>query len=364
MQSLPALRGPKKPRVLVVGCGAIGGVVAGSLLQHPPSLRGDVVALSTNSEIAECVGSRGYRLRGVGGSRVAHGEVWTDLPRDSAPFDWVILAVQPPQVEGAARAALPLLAPDGAFVVLQNGLCEERVATLAGPDRVVGAIVSWGASMPAPGVYDRTSEGGFTLGTLPGVTRPDLDQLALLLEAVGPVTQTNNLSGARWSKLAINCAISTLGTIGGDRLGVLMRRRFVRRLALEIISETVAVSRAEGVALEKVSGTLDLGTLALTDSERAARTGSASLVAKHALMLAVGTRYRRLRSSMLSAIERGRTPAVDFLNGEVETRGLRHGVPTPVNAAARALVHTIARGEEKSSVDALRGLAQGVGVRI
>ena len=36
---------------------------------------------------------------------------------------------------------------------------------------------------------------------------------------------------------------------------------------------------------------------------------------------AVGLRYRRMRSSMLAAIERKRTPAIDFLNGEVVIRG-------------------------------------------
>ena len=52
---------------------------------------------------------------------------------------------------------------------------------------------------------------------------------------------------------------------------------------------------------------------------------------------------------MLAAIERGRTPAVDFLNGEVVDRAKLHGVPTPVNSRVVDLVHAIARGEERSS---------------
>ena len=97
-----------------------------------------------------------------------------------------------------------------------------------------------------------------------------------------------------------------------------MRKRYVRRFALEVMTETVAVARAEQVRLEKVAGTLDLDWIALTQSEQRARLGSAGLFAKHALLLAVGTRYRRLRSSMLNAIERGRPPAIDFLNGFVD----------------------------------------------
>src|SRR6476661_4637109 len=94
------------------------------------------------------------------------------------------------------------------------------------------------------------------------------EELLRAFEAVGPVELTDNLRGKRWSKLAINCAISSLGTIGGDRLGALLQHRFVRRLALEIMTEVVQVARRESVRLEKVSGTFDLDWLALTEDER------------------------------------------------------------------------------------------------
>jgi 2-dehydropantoate 2-reductase len=235
------------------------------------------------------------------------------------------------------------------MVVLQNGLCEERIGRICGEARVIGAVVAWGASMPEPGVYDRTASGGFTIGRLRGEPDEACRRLGEVLEAIGPVSYTSNLLGARWSKLALNCAISSLGTIAGERLGPLVRVRRYRRLALEIMTEVVWVARAEGVRLEKVAGTLDLEWIALTDSERAARLGSPALTAKHALLMAVGLRYRRMRSSMLAAIERGRTPAIDFLNGEVVDRARAHGIEVPVNTRVVELVHAIARGELVSS---------------
>ena len=344
----------RTPRVLVVGAGGIGGVVCGTLARAP-GLAVDLVALTTNHAIAEAIARHGFRLKDVPEPGI-RGRAVEALSPDEPPFDWVLLATQPPQVEDAARRALPWLAPNGAMVCFQNGLCETRIARIAGPERVVGAVVAWGASMPEPGLYERTSEGGFTLGRLDGKEDPRLAELATVLEPVGPVSLTRNLAGARWSKLAINCAISTLGTLAGARLGALMTHRFVRRLALELMSEVVAVARAEGVRLEKVSGTLDLDWIALTPAERRS-TGSASLVAKHSMLLAVGARYRRMRSSMLAAIERGRTPAVDFLNGEVVTHGQARGVPTPVNAEAQSLVHAMARGEFKPGLEIVHRLA-------
>ena len=341
------------PRILVVGCGAIGGVVAAHLLE----IGQDVSVLTTNADIARALSESGVRVRGEGAPAATMKPVTIhrELPTDVDPFDYVLLATQPPQVEAAANSALPALAPTGRMVCFQNGLCEERVAKLAGAERVVGAVVAWGASMVEPGVYDRTSAGGFSIGRLDGQIDEPLEDLGRVLEAVGPVSMTQNLLGARWSKLAINCAISTLGTIGGDRLGTLMRQRHVRRLALEVMTEVVAVARAEEVHLEKVSGTLDLDWIALTEAERTA-AGSPGLLAKHTLLLAVGARYRRLRSSMLSAIERGRAPAVDFLNGEITSRGKEHHVATPVNAAARDSVWAIARGEQTASHATLRKL--------
>jgi 2-dehydropantoate 2-reductase len=340
---------PPRPRILVVGCGGIGGVVAGHLFEQGH----DVTALTTNALIADAINAGGFRLRGDGAPGVVRGRAVTAIAKSAAPFDYILLATQPPQVEEAARSVLANLAPNGAMVCFQNGLCEERIAAIAGPDRTLGAIVAWGATMVDPGVYDRTSAGGFVIGRVDGAPDPRTDELARILEAVGPTTTSSNLAGARWSKLAINCAISSLGTLGGDRLGVLMRHRHVRRLALEIMTETVAVARALEIRLEKVAGTLDLDWIALTDTERVS-VGSPGLFAKHALLLAVGARYRRLRSSMLTAIERGRPPAVDFLNGEVVSRGAVLGIPTPINSAIRAQVFEIARGKAKPGIDLTR----------
>jgi 2-dehydropantoate 2-reductase len=334
-----------QPRILVMGAGGIGGTVAAMLTE----VGWAVTAVSTNEQIRSAVDRAGYRITDDGEERVVRGWV---APAPEGRYDLCILATQPPNVEDAARAALPHLADDARVVVLQNGLCEERVAAIVGEERVIGAIVAWGASMPEPGRYERTAAGGFQIGRLSSAPDADVRRVAELLEAIGPTTLTNNLRGARWSKLALNCAVSALGTIAGERLGPLVRVRRYRRLALELMTEAVAVARAEGVALEKVAGTLDLEWIALSDADRAA-AASVSLTAKHALLLAVGLRYRRMRSSMLAAIERGRTPAIDFLNGEVVARGEQRGVPAPGNRKVCEVVWAIAKGELRSSRETL-----------
>ena len=79
-----------------------------------------------------------------------------------------------------------------------------------------------------------------------------------------PIQHTENLRGARWSKLILNSMVSALGTLHGTRLGPVVALRVARRLALQIITEGVRVAQAAEVHLEKVSGTLDLDKLCLT----------------------------------------------------------------------------------------------------
>lgn len=336
-----------------MGAGGIGGIVSATLTEVGSA----VTAVSTNEQIRAAVDKAGFRILDEGEERTVRG--WVS-PAPEGKYDLCILATQPPNVEEAARTALPHLADDAEVVVLQNGLCEERIAAIVGPERVVGAIVAWGASMPEPGLYERTAAGGFQIGRLSGVIDDHVKRIGELFEAIGPVTLTENLRGARWSKLALNCAVSSLGTIAGERLGPVVRVRRYRRLALEVMTECVAVAKAEGVKLEKVSGTLDLDWVALSEADKAS-SGSITLTAKHALILAVGLRYRRMRSSMLAAIERGRTPAIDFLNGEVVTRGAKHGIPTPANQRIVDTVWKIARGEVKSSRETLDRVCEGGG---
>lgn len=341
-------------RILIVGCGAIGGIVAAGLLENSSRKNTEIQILSRNLTFAKSINQNGLHVIRSGETRVVPARVYTTVELLQGPYDWILLATQPPQVEHAVLEVRDQLKDDGYIVCFQNGLCEQRLETILGHNRIIGAIIAWGASTTEPGHYHQTSSGSFVLGSLSAEHSSALRSLSPLLEDVAPINLTDNLVGARWSKLAINCAISTLGTIGGDRLGVLLRYAFVRRLALEIMTELVQVTQADDISLTPIAGTFNLDWLALTKRER--NQWSPDLLAKHVVLIAVGLKYRRLRSSMLRAIEAGKEPAVEFLNGEVARAGKRLGVPTPVNDLAISWVHDIAAGIRVSSVSTLHEL--------
>jgi 2-dehydropantoate 2-reductase len=343
-------------RVVVIGCGAIGG----TLTAHLTRAGVDVTPVCGNAEVAEAIAGGGLRTVELDGSRQqvqpARPPLVSLAQRPAGPpFDLCLLAVKSTTLHDALVDAAPHLGPATPVLCLQNGLPEEIAARVVGPARVLGGVVGFGATMTAPGEYLRTSRGGLQIGRPPGSTAAAA-RAATLLEKAVPVTMVEDLSAVRWSKLAINCATSTLGAVGGERLGGLLRRRHVRRLVLELWAEVVQVARGSGVRMAQVGGTLDVEKLALTPAERHAALGSPALAFKHSILLAVGMKFRRMRSSMLVALERGRMPEIDYLNGEVVSRGLALGVPTPVNTRLCDEVRRIAEGRSSPSMLHLRRL--------
>ena len=340
--------------IVVVGCGAVGGIMAARLTRAG----NDVTPVTGNAAISSALAARGYRVRELDGSewtvpatRPPVDSLATHMP--GAPFDLCIMATKGTTLAAAARAVRPHMTASAPLVCCQNGLPEEIAAAMVGRERVLGCVVLFGATMEAPGTYTLTARGGLQLGR-PFAESPEPAAWLGLLGAIAPVVAVTDLAAVRWSKLALNCASSTLGLIGGVRLGALLRRAFVRRLVLEIWTEVAAVAAASGCRMMPIGGTFDIDRMTVSSRDRLRSFPSPGLMVKHAILLGVGFKYRSMRSSMLVALERGRAPEIDFLNGEIVRRGARLGIPTPVNERLVASVEKIFAGEERPSLHLLR----------
>jgi len=334
------------PNVVIVGCGAIGGVLGVHLKRAGHSFS----ICTTNAAVRDVWQTTGPSLDGqVVSGAMADEHVLDQLSSSSSAFDLAYVAVPPQHISAVARDLATSLKPHGKVICLSNGWCEPHLAAVLGEERVMGAVVTWGARMPQAGQYVKTSKGGFVVGLLKGPWDTSAETACSWLASVGPVERTDNLRGARMSKLAINCAVSGLGTVGGAVLGELLAQTAIRSIAIELMTEAVAVAQAQGVRLPPLVG---VDWRHFTQSS----PGPVTRVLQHALLLAMGFRYRKLRSSILSAIERGRPPAIDHINGEISALGQQSGVPTPYNDAVVETVWQIARHELKAGPGALAQL--------
>jgi len=348
--------------ILVQGVGGIGGIVSGRLIQAGYN----VLCVCGNQRIADALNAHGMRLKTFSGSTTVSlrrpALVSLPLTGDGSgeTFDMIIVATPPAGLEKALQMSARALSPSGRVLCLQNGLPESRATQFIPHNQVLGCVLSWGASMPEPGCYEQTTQGGIQLGY---PDRP-LDALARsvgkVMEHVAPVRLQEDLQGVRWSKLAVSAAITTLGAVGGQRLGVLLRHRFVRRLAMEVFTEVLEVARQKGIQPAPLNGVFALEQFTVSQADRHARLGSPTLFMKHGFLLALGMKYRRMRSSMLYAMERGRTHGAEYLNGEVVAAGKLVGVNTPVNHALLAMINRIAQGEARPGVETLRSLYESL----
>ena len=58
-----------------------------------------------------------------------------------------------------------------------------------------------------------------------------------------------------------------------------------------------------------------------------------------------GFKYRRIKSSTLQSLQRGRRSEIDYLNGYVCQQGRKFGISTPLNDAIVAMIKEIESGE-------------------
>ncbi len=325
------------PRLAVVGAGAIGGIVAAFLARegHRPCL------VTKHPETARLAREPGLHVRGVRGEFTQPVEAVARVDELPGTQDVVFLATKATEAQDAAMALLPFLHGESLVVSLQNGICEEALCQVLGRDRVVGCVVGWGATMHGPADLEMTSGGEFVLGDLAGRDLPHLAVLGRMLGVVVPTRISANIMGELYAKLIVNSCINTLGAISGLFLGQMLAIPRARALFTAVMREAMAVAAAMGLTVAPGGGgKLDYYRFLKGD-------GLLARWRRDLTIRAIGHKYRRLKSSSLQSLERGRPTEIDYLNGYICQKGRALGVPTPVNLALVGLVKEIEAGSLK-----------------
>jgi len=188
-------------RYVVLGCGAVGGTVAAGLARDGH----DVLACDADPAVVSAVATRGLRIEGpVENFTVAVPAVTpADLPaRIDGP---VLVAVKAHHTAAAAALLAGRLHGDAFTVALQNGLTRGILARAVGPERVVEAVVNFGADMLAPGVVLRGNRATFLVGEPDGTLS---DRVRSLAADIADATATPGILGYKWAKQAIGALLA------------------------------------------------------------------------------------------------------------------------------------------------------------
>jgi 2-dehydropantoate 2-reductase len=125
---------------------------------------------------------------------------------------------------------------------------------------------------------------------------------------------SDNVRGALWVKLILNCAYNAVSAIAQKPYGDTVRGAGILDVMRDVVDECKAVAKAEGVTLQ---GDVDAAVRRIVET--------------------IPAQY----SSTAQDVARGKPTEIDYLNGHIVRRGQALGIATPANRVLWALVKLI-----------------------
>lgn len=298
-------------RIVVVGAGAVGGVLAARL--HESGV--DVTAVARGPHL-DAMRSHGLRLRSATRDVVvpvpAVGSVGEAAPQ---PGDAVVLAVKSQHTVGILDE-LTAAGSDGVAVVcLQNGVENERAALRRVAD-VYGVCVMFPAAHLEPGVVEQLSEpvpGLLDVGRYPEGIDDTATTVAAAFAAAGFSSEPRvDIMAWKYRKLLMNLANAVEAVCGSRSSPDEAQRELYRAVT------------AEGEAVLAAAG-IDVVSAERDRERRGDLLDVAGMTARRAELGGVG-------GSTWQSLQRGQgSVETDYLTGEIVLLGRLHGVPTPAN---------------------------------
>ena len=329
-------------RIAIYGAGSLGTVLGAYLTKNGVPV--DLV--NHNRAHVEALRKNGAHIAGTVDFTVPVSAL---LPEEiSGKYDIIFLMTKQLSNREVVTFLKDYLAEDGLIATLQNGIPENSIADIIGPERTVGVVVEWGATLSAPGESTLTSAPdslSFHMGGMPGIPKERLQKVRDVLEKMCPVEIEPNLPGARWSKLLINATFSGLGTVIGGTFGDVTGDARAREAAVRCMKEVIDVGHAAGVEFAPVQGKNITALFYWKSPVKKA-------VAKWILPVAM-KKHAAIEPSMLQDLKKNKPCEVDAINGVVCEWVRKTGVPTPVNDKIVEIIREIQKGKRKTGKENL-----------
>jgi 2-dehydropantoate 2-reductase len=222
----------------------------------------------------------------------------------------VLFCVKSTDTESGVAAIKPHLAPDALVLSLQNGVENaDRLRALL-PQQVAAAVVYVGTEMAGPGHVRHHGRGELVIQP----SKASDDVARALIAAGVPTDISDNVRGALWAKLILNCAYNALSAITQLPYGRLVKGEGMTVVMRDLVDECVAVANADDVT---IPGDVDAAVRKIAET--------------------VSGQY----SSTAQDLARGKRSEIDHLTGLFVRRGEALGVATPANRLLHAIVKLI-----------------------
>jgi 2-dehydropantoate 2-reductase len=297
----PSSSNARETRIAVMGAGAVGCYFGGMLARA-----GHDVTLIARPDHVRAIERDGLRIQALRFDEYVRLAATSDV---AAVGDarLVLFCVKSTDTESAAVQMRAHLSPDALVLTLQNGVDNaDRLRALLAR-QVAATVVYVGAEMAGAGHVRHHGRGELVIES----TSASLAIAQMMIAAGIPAETSDNVKGALWSKLILNCAYNAISAIAHVTYGQISQDDRAKDLMRDVVAECLAVASADGV---EVPGDID---------------GAVAKIAQ-----AMPAQY----SSTAQDLARGKLSEIDHLNGKIVRQGAALGIPTPVNSALHTLV--------------------------
>ncbi|HET6183108.1 MAG TPA: 2-dehydropantoate 2-reductase [Acetobacteraceae bacterium] len=340
-----------KPRIAIMGTGAVGGYTGAHMAQAGE----EVIFIDPWPAHVEAMREKGLRISHLTGEeftvkvRALHLTDVQGLAKER-PIDIAFVCVKSYDTEWATRMIAQYLGPNGFVVSLQNCMNEETIASVVGWGRTLGCIASSiTVDLCEPGHVRRAagkSRGKghvvYRTGEVHGRITDRAKEVCRLVDTADGAMVTTNLWGERWSKLVTNAMGNGISACTGLISREVLANDALRRFSARLGSEAIRTGQALGYSLEEILH---------MDPEVIARAGEGDPEAARAYddrrLSEVRKGGGEHRPSMGQDMMKGRRTEIEYLNGYVVKQAERAGLSAPANAALTDIVKRVERGELK-----------------
>jgi 2-dehydropantoate 2-reductase len=340
-------------KIAVLGTGSIGCCVGADLTKAGL----DVVLIDQWPEHVETMKSDGLLIQFPDEDLKTPVTAWhpCELAAHMPAFDLVFLCVKSYDTRWCAALIEPYLKEDGIFVGLQNGMNNQTIADVVGRERTIGAVVELSGEMFTPGIVQRDTTHTttwFGLGELDGSITPRLKEVQAVMEHVAKVDLTENVEGAKWTKLIANTMLMGLTGLLGLKTWEAAQLPGMKDLAIQAGRESATVGKALGYQMEPVFG--------MSAEDFAGATDDVLLAAMETLLGHIG------ENATTAAIHdhiKGRQSEMSHITGVVAAKGKELGIATPVNTASTEIDRRINEGDlemDPSNFGLLKSMVESI----
>jgi 2-dehydropantoate 2-reductase len=302
--------------IAIVGAGGIGGYFGARWIEA-----GARVSLVARGAHGAAIRKQGLRVTSALGDAVVRPHHVSADPSEIGAADLVVFAVKLPDAQQAAAQLKPLLRGGTVVLPLQNGVdVVDMLAREVGAGAVAVGVAQISARIASPGVVEHVGAlARLRFGPLqPGQTDAMQALHAMCQKAKVDAELLADPRRAVWEKFVFLVGLSSLTALTRQPVGVVREHPEMRRLLRQVMAETAALARVEGVPLDE----------AFVDAQLAL----ADKLPPH------------VKASMAGDLQAGKPLELPWLAGAVVRRSEAHGLNADANRFVAAALAPYVNG--------------------